>query len=488
MGTARPAENRQITALPEAVIPQRTTTAPQTEGDPTDEQMVWLLQVGIVEPGDMSTLERIVGEITKAAASTTNAKPRSTAPRRRNAVSTMPAADIQRLYRMDKSRAFKSITEAPSPDCPIALNVLTAHFSCPPTNVNQGPPPSTVPEMTILRVPGEEEKLLRPVTPSEVTARLRRCAKTTPGPDGIPYRAWRRVDPGGKVLSAIFNNCMREEKIPSQWKTSRTVLLHKGGEEEDLGNWRPIALQPTIGKIFAGVIADRLYEWAMRGRRLSFPLQKGFIPGTEGCFEHNFALNCALEDARRNSKEIVIAWLDLADAFGSVPHAHIVRTLLEMAMPNSLVRLISNLYEEIETRIEASGGTTEPIKLTKGVRQGDPLSPLLFNLAIEPMLRAALARQATAGYKIGGTTLCALAYADDVVLIARSAGALDTLLHAVSTSATWSGLTFKPKKCASLHLDHTQGRRRLKQSRFNIQGRPMTILQEGDREEVAAPT
>ncbi|KAG8225596.1 hypothetical protein J437_LFUL004164 [Ladona fulva] len=185
------------------------------------------------------------------------------------------------------------------------------------------------------------------------------------------------------------------------------------------------------------------------------PLQKGFIPGTEGCFEHNFALNCALEDARRNSKEIVIAWLDLADAFGSIPHAHIVRTLVEMAMPNTLVRLITEMYEGVSTQIEASSGTTPRVEITRGVRQGDPLSPLLFNLAIEPLLRAALVRKETAGYQLGLRKLCVLAYVDDAVLIARSAGALDTLLHAVSTAATWSGLRFKPRKCATLHLHHT---------------------------------
>ncbi|KAG8225601.1 hypothetical protein J437_LFUL004169 [Ladona fulva] len=175
-----------------------------------------------------------------------------------------------------------------------------------------------------------------------------------------------------KVLAATFNHCTEEEQIPLDWKRSHTILFHKGGEGE-IGNWRPIAFQATIGKIFAGILADRNYEWAMRGRRISLPYQKGFIPGTEGCFEHNFVLNSALEDARRNSKEIAIAWLDLADAFGSIPHAHITRVLAEMEMPNALIRLISVNYEGVTTRIEASSGTTPPIHITRGVRQGDPL-------------------------------------------------------------------------------------------------------------------
>ncbi|KAG8237131.1 hypothetical protein J437_LFUL017008 [Ladona fulva] len=248
----------------------------------------------------------------------------------------------------------------------------------------------------------------------------------------------------------------------------------------DIGNWRPIALQPTMGKIFAGILADRIYEWAMRGRRISFPFQKGFIPGTEGCFEHNFVLNSVLEDARRNGKELAITWLDLADAFGSIPHSHITRILTEMAMPNSLVRLIAAMYQGVTTRIEASTGTTTEVHITTGVRQGDPLSPLLFNLAIEPLLRAILAKRATAGYGVGMTKWCVLAYADDIVVIAHNAGALRALLHAAGTAATRSGLQFKPRKCATLHLDHTQGKRRILPTAFTIQNGEIRALGEGE--------
>ncbi|KAG8239751.1 hypothetical protein J437_LFUL019240, partial [Ladona fulva] len=103
-GAARPLEMRQTMALPEAVLPKRTQAAPLTTEDPTDDQMVWLLQFGILETGHMSELEHILVEIIEKAASSTNAKPRSTAPKRRKAISALPASDLQRLYRMDKRR------------------------------------------------------------------------------------------------------------------------------------------------------------------------------------------------------------------------------------------------------------------------------------------------------------------------------------------------------------------------------------------------
>ncbi|KAG8239345.1 hypothetical protein J437_LFUL019126 [Ladona fulva] len=214
---------------------------------------------------------------------------------------------------------------------------------------------------------------------------------------------------------------------------------------------------------------------------MSFPFQKGFIPGSEGCFEQNFMIDATLEEARRNGNEVAVAWLDLEDAFGSIPHHHISRTLQEMSMPNALIRLIEDMYSGVSTAVEAAEGTSRAISIQRGVRQGNPLSPLLFNLALEPILRAALCKRSTTGYRLGETTISALAYADDLVIIGSSAGALHQLLHAVSAAATWSGLKFKARKCASLHLVHTWNRRKTQGSEFSIQGNQMRILGEGEQ-------
>ncbi|KAG8225678.1 hypothetical protein J437_LFUL018481 [Ladona fulva] len=93
------------------------------------------------------------------------------------------------------------------------------------------------------------------------------------------------------------------------WKTSHTVLIHKGRDASEIMNCRPIALGSSLRK-------------ASKSRRLSHPAQQGFIPQTEGKL-----LEAAVEDVWRNKREIAIAWLDLADAFGSLPHYHILRVL-----------------------------------------------------------------------------------------------------------------------------------------------------------------
>ncbi|KAG8239342.1 hypothetical protein J437_LFUL019122 [Ladona fulva] len=189
-----------------------------------------------------------------------------------------------------------------------------------------------------------------------------------------------------------------------------------------------------------------------------------------------YQISAARTNARRNGKEIDIAWLDKADAFGSVPHRHTSRVLQEMAMLYSMIRLIiEDMYQEMTTEVEVRDESTAPITIKSGIRQGDPLSPLLFNLALEHLLRVALHKQSTRGYQIGKHRISALASTDDVLLLAKSAGLLHQLLHTVSAAANWSGLLFKPRKCASLHLDCTRGRQRHLLLSFNIQGTPIIL-------------
>ena len=74
-------------------------------------------------------------------------------------------------------------------------------------------------------------------TPEEVRRQLRRLpAHLAPGPNGVTYGHWKRLDPEGKLLTKICNVCRRAARVPPSWKTSTTVLAYKKGDEADLGN------------------------------------------------------------------------------------------------------------------------------------------------------------------------------------------------------------------------------------------------------------
>ncbi|CAI6354505.1 unnamed protein product [Macrosiphum euphorbiae] len=106
--------------------------------------------------------------------------------------------------------------------------------------------------------------------------------------------------------------------VPPAWKKAVTVLIYKKGAKEDLNNWRPISPSRTLYKLYVGCVAGRLTEWLLSNKVLS-PCQKGFLPA-DGAFEHVHTLNRVLEKARTHAVDKCVAWLDVSNAFGTIPH------------------------------------------------------------------------------------------------------------------------------------------------------------------------
>ena len=121
------------------------------------------------------------------------------------------------------------------------------------------------------------------------------------------------------------------------------MLLHMKGSRGDLKKWRPIVMGDVVVKQFAAVLADRLTCWVIANDPLS-AAQIGCLLH-EGYLEHSFMLHRVLESARACKKEVGVAWLDLADAFGSVPHAVIRRALIDAGVPARVVDTVASFYQ-----------------------------------------------------------------------------------------------------------------------------------------------
>ena len=165
------------------------------------------------------------------------------------------------------------------------------------------------------------------------------------------------------------------------WKSTHTVLIYKKGDNNDSSNFRPITLQSCMYKLFVAIVSDRILKWA-NNNNLLLDYQKGFRQG-EGCYEHTFMLQSIVKDARNNGKRLSIAWLDLQNAFGSVLHEAIHTTLSDMGLPMELINLIRDLYTNTPSTFQTNEGVTNLIPILAGVKQGCPLSPILFNLTLE---------------------------------------------------------------------------------------------------------
>jgi hypothetical protein len=229
-----------------------------------------------------------------------------------------------------------------------------------------------------------------PMSSKEIKNKLRSMSNSAPGKDRVEYRHLKMVDPECKVLGLIFNKCLEENKVPLSWKQSTTILIYKKGSSDDPSNFRPIALMSCIYKLFTSILSSRVSHFAIDKDLISAE-QKSAKP-SEGCHEHSFTLQSVVADCKRNQKNCFLAWLDLRNAFGSISHT-IYTTLQHMGFPNSLIRLIKDIYTDATTIVKTKRDEEkDPVQVNAGVKQGCPISPILFNLTTELIIRAVKSR------------------------------------------------------------------------------------------------
>ena len=196
----------------------------------------------------------------------------------------------------------------------------------------------------------------------------------------------------------------------------------------------------------------RLEHW-IRDNNL---LNKGQKGGSkyEGCIEHNAILNAAFEHSKYTRHlSISVAWLDIANAFPSVPHKYLWGLLRFIGVNDSFVDTLELFYTDISSFYVCGPITTPDLPIRRGVKQGCPISMTLFALAINPVLEA-IEILSVPNFSIGISSVKVLAYADDIALIANDTSDLQKLIDKAVEVTEWAGLQYRPDKCAFISLPH----------------------------------
>ena len=300
------------------------------------------------------------------------------------------------------------------------------------------------------------------------------------GPDGIGYRIYQL---GGseaiKFLRILFQAIWVAQKVPTTWKMAKTILLYKKGDEGVLSNWRPISLTNCTYRIFTAIVAEVIQE-RNRAEAIFSNVQKGFIARCNGCTEHSIMVNELFNNARRERSNIIAMTIDCTNAFGSVPMKLITSTLRQRGIPETLINIIKDTYEGASTKISTLKGTTERILWRKGVKQGCPLSPLLFNLCLEPLFAAFRKVNADDGIirwvKQERIQIQAQAYADDIILIADNVKAMNNLIKTTEEFLRWSQMEVNTKKCFVSSYVEDENRHRATITELLLNGEPVRCL------------
>ncbi|NXX24033.1 PO21 protein, partial [Podargus strigoides] len=131
-------------------------------------------------------------------------------------------------------------------------------------------------------------------------------------------------------------------------------------------------------------------------------------------------------------------------AFDTVCHQHIVVGLGQRGVDPHVIHLVSEMYKNIRTYISTEREKTDPIYIRSGVKQGDPMSPLLFNLALDPLL-CKLETEGQ-GFQQGGLKITAMAFADDLVLLSDSWDGMCCNIGILETFCKLTGLQTQGEK------------------------------------------
>ena len=152
-----------------------------------------------------------------------------------------------------------------------------------------------------------------------------------------------------------------------------------------------------------------------------------------------------------------MTWLDLSDAFPSVSHELMLAMMERIGLSGSVLHIVRDIYTQAYISVQTGRDSYTPIIPQQcGVKQGCPLSPILFNIVLEGLLRHLSGSQA--GYTLAGHTINSLAYADDLSVAASNRSDMQSLLDRCMVFTEWVGFRFNARKCGSLCLVHQSPR------------------------------
>ena len=260
----------------------------------------------------------------------------------------------------------------------------------------------------------------------------------------------------------IFNLMLVDGHVEERWKHTTFSMIPKTGDPTNPGNWRPLAILNITYKIFTRMVYKRvkpILEAQQSKDQIGFRSSVG-VDDAFAVFEN------VCSKSMEWSVPMWCASLDLRKVFDRIEYNALFDVLRVQGVPYAYLKLIASLYHD---QVGLVQGRQFPIK--RGVKQGDVLSPLLFNAGLEHAMRKWKLRIQHCGLHCGHNELLTnVRYADDLMLYARSDTDLASMVECLVEELAAVGLTFNTSKTKILTTESLKG--------------PMFLAIGGDRIEV----
>lgn len=262
------------------------------------------------------------------------------------------------------------------------------------------------------------------------------------GVDGIPAEIYKALNEENlKLILLLFNKIYTTGKVPQDFTRSLYIPIPKKTKPKKCEDYRIISLISHLTKIFLKIIMNRIVT-PLTGQisELQFGFRKGM-----GTREAIFILATIVGRALECNKKLYVCFIDYEKAFDSLRHKQLFEILNASDLDWNVKRIITNIYKNQEAAVVTTGGKTNWVNINKGVRQGCILSPLLYNIYSEAIMKDAL-DECDIGVKINGLIVNNIRYADDTVLLAESSLDLQKLIDSIVLSSEKWNLKINHKK------------------------------------------
>ena len=300
--------------------------------------------------------------------------------------------------------------------------------------------------VTIQTVPKE----VPPIMAWEVEAALRKMKNgKEAGKDQVNIETLKAGDETiAKQLAKLYTKCITERRIPKTWKEANMVIFFKKGNRKDIKNYRPICLLSNMYKLFTKIITTRLEKKLDENQ----PREQAGFRSKYSTTDHIHAINQLKEKCREYNIPLCVAFVDYEKAFDSVQTQAILTSLQEQGIEDVYIEILKDIYTDSSVTVHLHK-ESEKIRIKRGVRQGDTISPKLFTATLESIFRRL--NWEHKGVKIDGEFLSNLRFADDIFLCTETPQELQQMLQELSDESRRMGLKMNIAKTKVMVVDNT---------------------------------
>ena len=274
-----------------------------------------------------------------------------------------------------------------------------------------------------------------------------------PGIDGLPGELLKA---GGELveewITTIVQRIIQGHPIPKEWEHGLFNPVFKKGDVTECRNYRPICLLSHAYKVLAKVLHGRIQA---REEEVLGEEQAGFR-NKRGTTDQIFTLSQIAEKMWEYNKNLFCIFIDFRQAFDSVWRKGMIQVMKHFGFEEGIVNVIDRLYKETKVSVKKGNLKTDSFTTERGIIQGCPLSPHLFNIFLEKIMQEALVN-CQGGVRIAGEIINNLRYADDIILVGETEEEVREMLDALVEMCRKYKLEINVDKTKVMKIGKTEG-------------------------------